>query len=227
MGGAERVEGVDSEAHGRFWTFVMGEGESGLRGVLDPFTERTPAWSLGSFFHFRGGLRCGDGKKRVKLDSIHGETAWARRSRAGFRSAGLDGSAAAFIRAGSARPVGAAFLSRRLVTVLPPPVGGLPRALRGVACGRRGRGSRFRRCSEPIGGTAATPVVAIPDLVRQRAARCAGVGHLQPARERWNRQAGGLRYRSRPEGALRGSGYRCHEGASFGNCTHAADRGGG
>src|ERR1700728_4689174 len=86
------------------------------------------------------------------LDSADGKRSYRWRTCTGIRTTRLDTSATPAVGVDLAQSLGAALLSRQLVTFLPPPVGGLPRALPGNPIGGRERGSCLGGCARRIGG---------------------------------------------------------------------------
>ncbi len=141
---------------------------------------------------------------------------------AGVRTARLDRGSAALIGVGLARPFGAALLSRQLVSVLPPPVGGLPRSLSGNSGRGRKRSGRLGRCACGVGGLARPPLVAFSDFVRYGAVCRQALGYLQSKREGRHCQARGLHRRSGPGRALRRGGHGYEAGRGCSNSLPAA-----
>lgn len=123
-----------------------------------------------------------------------------------------------------ARPSGACLLSRRLVTILSPPVGGLPRSLRRNPLGRGGRGGRIRRSANQIRSSAARVAAALSDFVRYRAEGDQGLGHLQSEGKGRHRQACGVRHRSRSDRPVCQSRWPRDTGSSKRNRSHSLRR---
>ena len=85
------------------------------------------------------------------LNSGDGKGSHRGRTCAGIRTARLETSAAAAVGADIEESLSATLLSRQLVTFLPPPVGGLRRALPGNPVGWRERRSCLGGCPHKIG----------------------------------------------------------------------------
>jgi hypothetical protein len=130
----------------------------------------------------------------TRLEWCHGKSSCRWGNCEGLRVAGLDMRAQAVVRVGlPAGAPGAALLSRELVTVLPPPVGGLSRTLSRNQVGGREPGGGFGGFVRSIGGLANPALMAVSDFVRHRTTRGQGLGHLQRARKRRHRQTSRLR----------------------------------
>src|ERR1022692_858832 len=128
------------------------------------------------------------------LEWCHGKSSCRWGNCEGVRVAGLDTRAKAVVRVGLAGGApGSALLSRELVTVLPPPVGGLSRTLSGNQVGGREPSGCFGGFVRIIGGLANSALIAVSDFVRYGTTRCQGLGHLQLARKSRHRQTGRLR----------------------------------
>jgi len=101
------------------------------------------AKSLGIIFvHGQHEVRMSRGKRASWSNA---ESSVSRRNGARFLPGGCDRNGAAPFGFGIRRAAGTAILSRLVVTVLPPPVGGLSRSLRADSGGRRKHSRSFRR----------------------------------------------------------------------------------
>jgi hypothetical protein len=98
---------------------------------------------------------------------------------------------------------GAGVLSRLVVTVLSPPVGGLSRPLPADSCRRRKRSRSFRRYRRGIRSFARANLVTVSHLVRHRTPRHQRMGLAEYTRERRHRETFCVRYRLWPRGAIR------------------------
>jgi hypothetical protein len=128
------------------------------------------------------------------LEWCHGKSSCRWGNCEGLRVAGFDTRAKAVVRVGlPGGAPGSALLSRELVTVLPPPVGGLSRTLSGNQVGGREPSGCFGEFVRIIGGLTKSALIAVSDFVRYGTTRCQGLGHLQLARKRRHRQTDRLR----------------------------------
>ena len=123
----------------------------------------------------------------------HGKSSCHWGSGEGLRAAGLDMRAKAVVGVDLSGVPGSTLLSRELVTVLPPPVGGLSRTLSGNQVGGREPSGCFGGFVRIIGGFANSALIAVSDFMRHGTTRCQGLGHLQLARKRRHPQTGRLR----------------------------------
>jgi len=111
----------------------------------------------------------------------------------GLRVAGLDMRAPAVVGVDLSGAPGSTLLSRELVTVLPPPVGGLSRTLSANQIGGREPSGCFGGSARNIGGLANSALIAVSGFVRYGTMRRQGLGHLQLTRKRRHRQTSRLR----------------------------------
>jgi hypothetical protein len=131
----------------------------------------------------------------------------------GLRAAGLDTRANAVVGV-----PGSTLLSRELVTVLPPPVGGLSRTLSANQIGGREPSGCFGGSARDIGGLANSALIAVSGFVRYGTMRRQGLGHLQLTRKRRHRQTSRLRDRSQSGSPLRFGGLGRDARASRRDC---------
>jgi hypothetical protein len=96
----------------------------------------------------------------------HGKSSFHRGSCEGLRASGLDLRAKAVVGVDQSGAPGSTLLSRELVTVLPPPVGGLSRTLSGNQIGGREPSGCFGGSARSIGGLANSALIAVSDFVR-------------------------------------------------------------
>jgi len=96
----------------------------------------------------------------------HGKSSCHWGSCEGLRAAGLDMRAKAVVGVDLSGVPGSTLLSRELVTVLPPPVGGLSRTLSGNQIGGREPSGCFGGSARSIGGLANSALIAVSDFVR-------------------------------------------------------------
>src|SRR5579875_1311076 len=120
-----------------------------------------------------------------------------RRNGTGFQSSGFDRDISAPIRVGLTWAGRSAVLSRGVGTILPPPVGGLSRSSRSHFGGRRKCNRSLSRYGCPIRTFAHSTLAAISHFVRRGTARHQGMESVECTRERRNREARRVCYRSR------------------------------
>ena len=96
----------------------------------------------------------------------HGQSSCHWGNYEGLRVAGLDTRGKAVVGVDLPGRTGSALLSRELVTVLPPPVGGLWRTLSGNQVDGREPSGCFGGSAGNIGGLANSALIAISDFVR-------------------------------------------------------------
>ena len=123
----------------------------------------------------------------------HGKSSCHWGSCEGLRASGLDLRAKAVVRVGLSGAPGSTLLSRELVTVLPPPVGGLSRTLSGNQIGGREPSGCFGGSARSIRGLANSDLLAVSDFVRYGTPRRQELGHLQLTRKTRHRQTSRLR----------------------------------
>ena len=129
----------------------------------------------------------------VILEWAHGKSSCRWGNCEGLRAAGLDTRANAVVGVDLPGAPGSTFLSWELVTVLPPPVGGLSRPLSANQIGGREPSGCFGGSARNIGDLANSALIAVSDFVRYGTTRRQGLGHLQLTRKRRHRQTSRLR----------------------------------
>ena len=120
------------------------------------------------------------------------DAAAAGRNGSRFRAAGFDRRTASSVGDLRIKSGRSAFLSRALVTVLPPPVGGISRTRGGNSRGGREADCHFSGQPGKIAGGARRAAIALHNFVRHAAYGGARVGRLQSARKRRHRETGGV-----------------------------------
>ena len=141
-----------------------------------------------------------ESQRTLKIKDVHDDcsaaeprnAAQGRSASAGFCASGLDRHSTAVIGPGGGWSAGSAVLSRPLVTLLSPPVGGISQALQSYSCRRCQLGGCFRGCPGEVGGGSAATSTTVLDSLRQGTSRRAGMGHLQPEGKRRYCQTSGI-----------------------------------